>query len=52
MAIATSTTTTSSTGPSPSPAYIFGGKDTRWAANSREKDRTVWAQLFREKVDG
>jgi hypothetical protein len=49
--IATSTTASASIRPSPARAQIVGGKDTRWAANSREKNRTMWAQLFREKVD-
>jgi hypothetical protein len=49
--IATSTTASTSIRPPPAHAQIVGGKDTMWVANSREKNRTVRAQLFWEKVD-
>jgi hypothetical protein len=49
--ITTSTSASTSIRPSPAHAQIVGGKDTRGAANSREKNRTMWAQLFGEKVD-
>jgi hypothetical protein len=49
--IATSTSASATTGASPASTEIFGCKDTRWAANSREEDRTVWTQLFGEQVD-